>query len=223
MRERRVVVDLVVAAEREVGTSSARSGSLPPPAATSGNAGAPVAAKAQVCVVDAERRAPPATSWTKDGRLAGPRVTWKTAFVSGPPPTMSRWIAGLDARRELGPAVEQRQRALDLGRPDEAERARAARARRPSAISFDERARDLQDRGAAAGVVVGARARMVEVAAEDDLLAATRADRRPGSSRSGCRRRPGAGPASTTRVRAAPSRRAPSRSCERARLLRARP
>ena len=27
----------------------------------------------------------------KEGRLAGPRVTWNTALVAGPPPTMSRW------------------------------------------------------------------------------------------------------------------------------------
>src|SRR5712675_1339699 len=30
-----------------------------------------------------------ATSCTNDGRLIGPCVTWNTAFVAGPPPTMS--------------------------------------------------------------------------------------------------------------------------------------
>src|SRR6185503_5028712 len=77
----------------------------------------------------------------------------------------------LDPRRDLRLAVEQRQRALDLRREDEADRA----PRRLEALLVDQlrkRPRDLEDRRAAAGVVVRARARMIEVATEDDLLAA---------------------------------------------------
>jgi len=80
---------------------------------------------------------------------------------------------GLGARRDLRPLVQQRQRALHLVGKDEAQRAR-----RPRQLAFldqlGERARHFEDGGAAAGVVVGARARMVEVTAEGDLLAAAR-------------------------------------------------
>ena len=36
-----------------------------------------------------------ATSCTNEGRLIGPRVTWNTAFVTGPPPTMSMCTTAL--------------------------------------------------------------------------------------------------------------------------------
>lgn len=73
-------------------------------------------------------------------------------------------------RRQLRLGVQQRQRPFNLRRPDEADRA----ARRPEALLVDElaeRARDLEDRRAAAGVVVRPRPRVIEVATEDDLLA----------------------------------------------------
>src|SRR5918995_2689817 len=34
-------------------------------------------------------------SYTNDGTLAGPLLTWKTAFVSGPPPTISMCTTAL--------------------------------------------------------------------------------------------------------------------------------
>src|SRR5437660_8244013 len=77
----------------------------------------------------------------------------------------------LDAPRHLRPPVQQRQGPFDLGRPDEADGA----AWWVETLLRDElrqRARHLQDRGAAAGVVVRAGPRMIEMAAEDDLLVA---------------------------------------------------
>src|ERR1700692_3650256 len=77
----------------------------------------------------------------------------------------------LDARGQLRPAVEQRHRPLDLRRPDESNGA----ARRRDALLVDQlvkRPGNCQDGGAAAGVVVRSRPRMIEVTTEDDLLIA---------------------------------------------------
>src|SRR5690348_18490930 len=73
---------------------SARSGSFPPSGATSGYSAFPVAANLYDSSFTNSANAH-ATSCTKLGRLIGPRVTWNTAFVAGPPPTMSMWIAAL--------------------------------------------------------------------------------------------------------------------------------
>ena len=62
-------------------------------------------------------------------------------------------------------------RALDFGRPDEAQRT-PRRCQPALANQLRKGSRDLENRRAAAGIVVGARARMIEVTAEDDLLAA---------------------------------------------------
>ena len=80
---------------------------------------------------------------------------------------------GAGAPRDLGTVVQQRQRALDLGREDEAQ---GARRPRQAAVGDQrrERPRHFQDGGATAGVVVGARPRVVEVAGEDQLLLASR-------------------------------------------------
>ena len=74
-----------------------------------------------------------------------------------------------DALRELRLGVQQRQRAFDFRRPDEANRTR-----RLGEFSFDDqflqRASNLQNRHAAAGVVVRAGTLVIEVAAEGNLL-----------------------------------------------------
>src|SRR6185436_15459087 len=104
-----------------------------------------------------------------DGWLAGPRVTWKIAFVSGPPPTISRWIAALMRAAIPG-------RPLSSASVPSTSGGKTKRiVRRGEAFlghELRQRARDLEDRRAAAGVVVRAGARVVEMAAEDDLLLA---------------------------------------------------
>ena len=83
---------------------------------------------------------------------------------------------GFDALGELGLGVEQRKRAFDFRRPDEAKGARGS-----LEFSFGdealEGARDFENGDAAAGVIVGAGALMIEVAAEGDFFLST-SDRR---------------------------------------------
>ena len=71
---------------------------------------------------------------------------------------------------ELGPRVQQRDRAFDLARPEEADRTQRLRqfARGDQRL---EGARDLKDSSAAAGIVVGTGVGMVEVAGIDDFVA----------------------------------------------------
>src|SRR6202040_2360042 len=80
---------------------------------------------------------------------------------------------GAGVRGDRRPRVEQRDRALDLGWPDEAHG--AARRRELSlADQLAEGPSHLEDRGAPAGVVVGARLLVVQMTGEDDLLACDR-------------------------------------------------
>src|SRR5882762_1249298 len=73
---------------------SARSGSFPPSGATNGYFAAPLAANLYDSSFTNSANAH-ATSCTKLGKLIGPRVTWNTALVSGPPPTMSMCTTAL--------------------------------------------------------------------------------------------------------------------------------
>ena len=73
-----------------------------------------------------------------------------------------------EARHELGMADEVGLRARDLRQPEEADRA-PRRRQRPLPDRRGERARDLEDRGAAGGVVVGAGGLVAEVRGQDDL------------------------------------------------------
>src|SRR6266849_4374420 len=73
---------------------SARRGSLPPSGATHGYSAFPVAANLYDSSFTNSANAH-TTSCTKLGKLIGPRVTWNTAFVPGPPPTMSMCTTAL--------------------------------------------------------------------------------------------------------------------------------
>ena len=121
------------------------------------------------CALTQRAKAKP-TSLTKLGRLGGEPWTRRIDRVTSvSPPIMSRWIVGEGAPRELGPGVQERDRAFDLGGPEEADRPSRPRQRAARDQSL-QRARDLEDAGAAAGVVVRSRRGMVEVAGIDDLL-----------------------------------------------------
>ena len=90
---------------------------------------------------------------------------------------------------EFGPGVEQGDRALDLGRPDEADR--PLRARQPAGGDEPVQATgDLEDSRAAAGIVVGARRRVIEMAGKNDLLIAPFARDHRGRDQIGPRRAP---------------------------------
>ncbi len=111
---------------------------------------------------------------TKVGRLFGERVTWKTAWViSASPPTMSMWMTARARAASSG-------RALSSAIVPSISGGQTKRIVRrgggifPVAISLASVAAGLQDRGAAAGVVVGPRPLVVQVAGEHDLLASLR-------------------------------------------------
>src|SRR6266404_1273489 len=134
---------------------SARSGSFPPSSATSGYSAFPLAANLYDCSFTNSANAH-ATSCTNDGKLIGPRVTWNTAFVAGPP-------------RKLRLPVQQRQRAFDLRRPDEPNRPRRPH-QLPLADQLLQRPRHFQNRHAPAGIVIRPRPLMIQVAAKRNLF-----------------------------------------------------
>ena len=96
--------------------------------------------------------------------------------------------------RELGPSVEQRQRAFDLRRPDEADRARAAARVRFSAISFESVRATSRIVAQPLALSLAPGRGMIEMTAEDDLLAPPRvgAGDRGGGDVVGARLLPGA-------------------------------
>src|SRR2546426_436270 len=93
---------------------SARSGSFPPSGATSGYSAFPVAANWYDSSFTHSANAH-ATSCTKLGKLIGPRVTWNTAFVSGPPPTMSMCTTALIRFASSGPGSNTGESAAGTG------------------------------------------------------------------------------------------------------------
>ena len=125
-------------------------------------------------------------TWGSDSAV---RERWNVPFVvASRPPDHVHVDARDDARDELGVADEIGLRARDLGQPEEADRPPRTR-QRALPDRRRERARDLEDRGAAGGVVVGAGGLVAEVRGQDDL--ARRRDPCPGSSRRRRRRSPG--------------------------------
>ena len=111
------------------------------------------------------------TSLTKLGRLGGEPSTLSVPWVmSLLPPIMSRWIVAsvrlANSGRALSRAIVhstshgQMKRIVRCG-------LRQLAAPRPAGC---RRPRHLEDAGAAAGIVVRARRRVVEVAGEDDLV-----------------------------------------------------
>src|SRR4051812_39981181 len=77
---------------------------------------------------------------------------------------------GLDPLRELGFRVQQGNGALDLGRPDEADRPRRTW-QSARGDEFLQGSRDLENRNAATGVVIRSGPLVIEVTREGDLRA----------------------------------------------------
>ena len=88
--------------------------------------------------------------------------------------------------RELRAGVEQGDRGLDLGRPDEADRPLGP-GQRAAADQLAQRPRHLQHARAARGIVVRARIGMIEMAGIDDLLIAAAAGDDRGRDQIGAR------------------------------------
>src|SRR5262249_14620839 len=103
-----------------------------------------------------------------EGRLIGPRVTWKMALVSGPPPTMSMWTTALMRRTRSGWALSK------VVVPSISGGQMKRRVRRPRQLVFTDQllqgAGDFEDGCATAGIVVGSRSLVIEMATENDLL-----------------------------------------------------
>ena len=169
--ERALGVDLVVAAERELGEVGEQrllaplggDERIPPPFARRERIRlrVQVGAERVAHVVDECRQADRSARDVED-RLCHGAATDHVHMDHG-----------AELRTHLRSRVKERHRPLDLRRPHEAQCAR--RSGKPS-VGYEarHRPRDLEDRHAAAGVVVRARPLVIEVATEDDLLAPQR-------------------------------------------------